>query len=737
MQNSSLLPKLLAKENVTIQHGNFSTAWFDIKNRVLGLPIWKEMHKDEYDLFTGHEVGHALETPYEGWHDSPEKLKGCPRSYINVVEDARIERKMQARYPGLIGSFTRGYARLLEREFFGDLSNVDYDTVKLIDKINLKSKLGTKLDVIFSDEEIVFYNRAMTTDTFQEVLDLVRDILAFTKENTPELIEQPEQSSQEDGEESQDIPSGHDDWESEGEEEKEKDDFDKLMAGELDSDTPSTNDTTSSSDDGDEESKSWAETVKEFEEMAAAMKDGMPVHGKYQEYQEDQEEDKSLTDEIFRAKEETLIDTDSNGHQPMVIDEINKEILAKCVIPYKKLSEARATHQIIEYPTSSNECFKKYMKSVKGNVTFAVREFEMRKSAYQNTRATTAKTGTIDVNKLWSYKTSEDIFLQSTKLANAKNHGMMLLIDLSGSMSGSMKYVMDQVIHLIVFCKSTNIPFEVYGFTSTNPDITYEDEAKLYSCGHMGMDELCMPLLCSSSLKKTDYLEAMHSLFRRTVESGWSYNRHCAYEDWGSTPLNQALTVSHHLVKKFKAKHQTEKMNFITFTDGDANRLQVSQRTNEYNEDKKTEFNRESLKMKIDGKMLESSRSSRHLTTSLLSNMKKRYNTNNLGFFMAETNNEWRHRQYIMADLTMSGFEEIKKEFSAQYRKNKCVTFNDVLGYSEYYLVKGGKNLDTTEDEFSTDEGASQASIRNAFKKYAKSKKLNKVLMTKFGKAVA
>ena len=72
-----ILPKLLAKENITIQHGNYSTAWFDIKNRVLGLPMWKDMGKDVYDLLIGHEVGHALETPYEGWHDNPETLDGC------------------------------------------------------------------------------------------------------------------------------------------------------------------------------------------------------------------------------------------------------------------------------------------------------------------------------------------------------------------------------------------------------------------------------------------------------------------------------------------------------------------------------------------------------------------------------------------------------------------------------------------------------------------------------------
>ena len=192
MTKSTLLPKLLAKENVTIKHGNYKTAWFDIKNRVLGLPLWEDMHKDVYDLFVGHEVGHALETPFEGWHDSPEKLKGCPRSYINVIEDARIERKIQARYPGLVGSFNRGYSKLLEREFFGPLDDINWEEVKLIDKINLKTKLGTKLEVPFNDEEKVFLDRSLNTTSFDEVLDLVRDILSWTKENQEELIQQPE-----------------------------------------------------------------------------------------------------------------------------------------------------------------------------------------------------------------------------------------------------------------------------------------------------------------------------------------------------------------------------------------------------------------------------------------------------------------------------------------------------------------------------------------------------------------
>lgn len=707
MKQTSLLPKLLAKENVTIQHGNFKTAWFDIKNRVLGLPLWEDMHKDVYDLFVGHEVGHALETPFEGWHDSPDKLKGCPRSYINVVEDARIERKIQARYPGLVGSFNRGYNQLLDREFFGDLTNIDWDQVKLIDKINLKTKLGTKLEVPFSDEERTFLVRSLNTSTFDEVLDLVRDILAWTKENQDELMQKPEpktsedQNNEEQNSEENDTP-GHDDAED------------------------SSEDTEEASGDGGESEDT--ESEEKTEEVT--------VNAVEPEHTQD-ELDISITDTIFREKEKTLTMGDDKV-QPVFIGDVNKDAIDKVVINYAKLKEARELHAK-EYASDSNygsyyyedekPDFKTYLKSVKKNVQVAVKEFEMRKAAYQYTRATTAKTGTINVNKLWSYKTNEDIFLTATNLANAKNHGMMLLIDMSGSMSGSMNQVMDQVMHLVMFCKATNIPFDVYGFTSTNRDVNYEWQKQ--NPGVVDLDNLSMPNICSSSLNKKDFIDSMEHMHKRaTMRSSWG--ELCSYEEWGSTPLNQALMVSHHLVKKFKARHGIEKMNFITFTDGDANNISTYTRS-----DAEIWPDRHNAVIQVDGTMIKTKTGSRVVTKSLLDNLSKKYNTNNIGFFMADDNHHWRQRLWILANSLNKHSEEYKKDANKEYRQNKCVTVDNVLGYNEYYLVKGGKNLDTQEDDFSVKDDASNANIRTAFKKFAKSKKQNKVLMTKFGKAVA
>ena len=86
----SNLAKLLATENLIVQHNNVKTASFDVKNRVLTLPIFKEQKGDVYDMLTAHECAHALWTPQDSWEEiaSDNEL----RSYVNVIEDTRIDK---------------------------------------------------------------------------------------------------------------------------------------------------------------------------------------------------------------------------------------------------------------------------------------------------------------------------------------------------------------------------------------------------------------------------------------------------------------------------------------------------------------------------------------------------------------------------------------------------------------------------------------------------------------------
>ena len=91
-QQKSNLAKLMATENITVVHKKIPTAYFDVKNRILACPTFKdEMSNELYDLFMGHEVGHALYTPYEGLHSTLKKNKTL-KGYLNVIEDGRIEK---------------------------------------------------------------------------------------------------------------------------------------------------------------------------------------------------------------------------------------------------------------------------------------------------------------------------------------------------------------------------------------------------------------------------------------------------------------------------------------------------------------------------------------------------------------------------------------------------------------------------------------------------------------------
>ena len=165
------LARLLATENLTVEHRKVTTAYFDVEKRLLCLPIWKTASETVYDLLVGHEVGHALYTPQEG-------LQDAPKAFVNVLEDARIERMMKVTYPGLRKTFFDGYKELWDKDFFG-VKNEDITKISLIDRINLYYK-GTA-SIKFTDEEQVFVDRAAVTKTFKDVIDLANDLYDYAQ----------------------------------------------------------------------------------------------------------------------------------------------------------------------------------------------------------------------------------------------------------------------------------------------------------------------------------------------------------------------------------------------------------------------------------------------------------------------------------------------------------------------------------------------------------------------------
>ena len=178
----SNLAKLMASENITVQHKKIPTAYFDVKNRILACPTFKDDISSElYDLFMGHEVGHALHTPYEGLHSTLKENRTL-KGYLNVVEDVRIERKIREKFTGLRKSFFKAYNELMEKDFFG-IKGRDLQSLSLIDKINLITKCGSRVEIELTDEEKVFLKAAEDCETWDDVVQVATAIYEWSKEN--------------------------------------------------------------------------------------------------------------------------------------------------------------------------------------------------------------------------------------------------------------------------------------------------------------------------------------------------------------------------------------------------------------------------------------------------------------------------------------------------------------------------------------------------------------------------
>ena len=171
----SQLAKLLATEDLVVEHKKVETACFNVHTRVLTLPMWEKASETVYDMLVGHEVGHALYTPDEDW---TKKCKAPPQ-FVNVVEDVRIEKLMKRRYMGLSKSFYKGYKELSEKDFFC-LEGEDLEKMNLADRINLHFKIGNFVDIKFTEFEEAIVRMVEGCEDFDDVLVAAEAPVSYT-----------------------------------------------------------------------------------------------------------------------------------------------------------------------------------------------------------------------------------------------------------------------------------------------------------------------------------------------------------------------------------------------------------------------------------------------------------------------------------------------------------------------------------------------------------------------------
>ena len=199
----SQLAKLLATEDLVVEHKKCETAQFNVHTRVLTLPMWERASGQVYDMLVGHEVGHALYTPDNDWY----KDRKIPPQFVNVVEDVRIEKLMKRRYAGIAKTFYRGYSELAEEDFF-QIADENLETMNLADKANLYFKIGSFVDIDFNSQESVLIKKISDTETFDDVLDVAEELYNFCKQQQEMKTKTDDlqvQSGQEGGEDQSEV----------------------------------------------------------------------------------------------------------------------------------------------------------------------------------------------------------------------------------------------------------------------------------------------------------------------------------------------------------------------------------------------------------------------------------------------------------------------------------------------------------------------------------------------------
>ena len=767
----SYLANLLATENLTVVHKKVKTASFDVKNRVLTLPIWKHMSNDIIDLLVAHEIGHALYTKEDEWKSALDE--GLPHSFLNVIEDARIEKLVKRKYPGIVRSFVNGYRELINNNFFGT-KDKDVNEMLLIDRLNMHFKTSiVKSDVEFTTAEQLIVKKMENLETFNDVVVLARELSEYCKDEAETKgLDQHDIAETEDyGDEDSDNQDSDSDNTDNNDEDSDENGKSKYADDDEDSD---------SDNDGDTSGQRGQQNVDE---------------GESAEYKPSAE-----TDNYWEDNKDKLVDDKCKDNVYANIHQFKN--VKDFIIDYKTVlsdfksarfnsfreDSAYGSSYKSSYQTLITE-YKKFQRSNSKSVNYMVKEFEMKKAATAYTRTKQDKSGVVDPLKLHSYKYNDDIFKRLTITPDGKNHGMMMFIDWSGSMSDKLTPTIHQLMNLVMFCRKVNIPYEVYAFSNSGRNARYHfsDEVGTakkpqYQSGDLTIDTyLKLINFASSRMTAKEHEEAMSNLYGVSIkfEDYMGRSRYRGYDDdtndaWknfaldipqgyglSSTPLNCTIAAAMTMVPMFQNKYSIDKMNTIFLTDGcsDGNEyIILSKEEAEERQELNTgrwstdddgnycsSFSYDSnliLRNKSNKKNYNSNSNYRDgMTESLLRALKDHTGTTLTGFFISGTKRLDRYTldkyfpQYNHYDNDTKIFDRPK--VMAEFRKNKCLVVKENTGYDEFYLL-AGDDMKITDGQMATpSDNAKKGEIKRLFTQNLKSNRSSRIVMNKFITQVA
>jgi len=747
-----ILARCMATEDIIVEHrSDVPSAYFDTKNRVLCLPVWKDMDNSVYDMLVGHEVSHALHTPCEGWQSFVGKGKGSGmrHMFLNIVEDARIERMIKDKFPGIRRDFASAYRTLHTQDLFELNGRTIAVTDELIDRLNLHFKLGLfGLESIpFASNERQYVTRMAETESFEDVVALAQELYEKHIDELPEEDENAQESgsqgeSGDDGESSEGQQNPFGDIPEDGEESNTSQSTD---GADDDAESQDGEGSGQSQDDDTDDGES-ADSEKGDESGEGSESGDEQSDLEYDDYENNVDAAGSSQRNFEQAVQDMNSDekTDTTYHTLPNLD------LSKIIVDHSVISEIfnRQSSRISELDShqqeryanmriESNTDLQQFLNKAKPTVNHMVQQFQMKQAADADRRTDITKTGVLDTTSMINYRWSEDIFLKNETHTDGKNHGIVMFLDWSGSMSGILKDTVEQLLILTEFCNKANVPFEVYAFSSNRYYPTLEHfterygneyreeleklrDNKQYTKVNEETDvtphEFQLYNFLSSRMSTKEYKVALQNFWGLSSAVS-NYGGRCYYPnclDLGCTPLNEAIVASFDIVPEFQRKNGIQIVNTVFLTDGDGHPMGIGNgRWSSYNKYKSYVRDHKTRKTYTVDK-------GRNPETDVLLRMlKDKTGCNTIGIRLDSTKTIRNYRYYEGVDETSLG------ELAKHWKKHNFITLPSA--YDRYFIVQGSLKVEFDALD-NLDEDASMAKIKNAFLKGNTSKKSSRVI---------
>ena len=384
----------------------------------------------------------------------------------------------------------------------------------------------------------------------------------------------------------------------------------------------------------------------------------------------------------------------------------------------------------------TDQRYNQFKKDSAKEVNYLVKEFECKKSASAYSRAATSRTGVLDCAKLHTYKYNEDLFKKVTVLPEGKNHGLIFVLDWSGSMCDVLLSTIKQLYNLIWFCRKVGIPYDVYAFSNEwnyksgrlNPVL--KEDNKIWI-----PDEFSMLNLLTSKVNNSTADRQMKNIWKIASSFRDYYGITPPKLYLSGTPLNEAIISLHSILPDFKKRNGVEKINCVVLTDGEAHmpsrtvRLQRSWENTENIRHRRITDNTFLRNLKT-GEIHRLTMVWHRFTKILLEDLKSTFpGVNVIGFRIIEGGGGYNS----MISSYIHDWDSSEKA-RRSWKKEKTFTVKGA-GYESYFVI--GDSVLSNDSNFEVRQDATKAQIRNAFKKSLGAKKMNKRILNEFVSLVA